>query len=122
MMSVREQVVLVVDDEEDVRAIAVEILISAGYRALEAGNAVEAIRLLAEHDIDLLFTDVAMPGLSGFALAREAKKLQPELRVMYTTGFVPAQGWDTERYGAVVRKPYRAQHLAAEVKKALRAP
>jgi CheY-like chemotaxis protein len=111
--------VLVVDDNDQVRDLAVEILTEAGYQTMGAGSAVEAIRHLTAKDFDLIFTDIAMPGLSGFALARQAKQLQPGLRVVYTTGFIPPDEWDELRYGRVLRKPYSPRQLAAEIAKAL---
>ena len=111
--------VLVVDDNEDVRDLAVEILSDAGYETTGAGNAVEAIRYLTQRDFDLIFTDIAMPGLSGFALARQARQLQPGLRVVFTTGFIAPEGWDEARYGRVLRKPYSPRQLAAEIARAL---
>lgn len=112
-------VVLVVDDNDHVRDLAIEVLTEAGYQTMGAGNAVEAIRHLTEQDFDLIFTDIAMPGLSGFALARQARQLQPGLRVVYTTGFIPPDEWDEHRYGRVLRKPYSPGQLAAEIAKAL---
>lgn len=111
--------VLVVDDNDQIRELAVEILDLAGYRTVAARNAVEAIRCLTAHDFDLMLTDIVMPGLSGFALARQAKQLQPTLRIVFTTGFVPAQIWDVRRYGAVLRKPFSAVRLTAEIARAL---
>jgi CheY-like chemotaxis protein len=111
--------VLVVDDNMLVRDLAVEFLSDAGYRTWGAGNAVEAIRHLTERDFDLIFTDIAMPGLSGFALVRQAKQLQPGLRVVFTTGFIPPEEWDEQRYGPVLRKPYSARQLIAEIARAM---
>ena len=108
-----------VDDNEHVRDLAVEILSEAGYQTMGAGNAVEAIRHLTQRDFDLIFTDIAMPGLSGFALARQAKQLQPSLRVVFTTGFIAPEEWDAIRYGRVLRKPYSPRQLADEIARAL---
>jgi CheY-like chemotaxis protein len=112
-------VILVVDDDQEVRAVAVTMLADAGYETLAASSAFEAIRLFGDRDVDLLFTDVAMPGLSGLALARRATLLQPKLRVLFTTGLIPAEGWDEQRYGKVVRKPYRERTLVEAVATAL---
>jgi CheY-like chemotaxis protein len=118
-MTSGRSIILVVDDEDEVREVAVAMLDAAGYMPLAASSAYEAIRILAERDVDLLFTDVAMPGLSGFALARQAMVLQPNLRIVFTTGLIPPEGWDERRYGKVVHKPYREGVLTAAIERAL---
>ena len=80
---------LVVEDDEDVRAHAVSILTELGYPVLEAGDATAALRMLDAHGaIRLLFTDVGLPGgLNGRQLADEARRRRPDLLVLYTTGY-----------------------------------
>ena len=79
--------VLAVDDDPDVRKIAVEILRTAGYRVIEAASPAQALEALAlEPSVELLFTDIMMPEMSGFELSRRAKQIHPGLRVLYTTG------------------------------------
>jgi CheY-like chemotaxis protein len=109
---VKTVTVLVVDDDDDVRDLAVAILEGSGYRVLAAAGGEEALRALAVDDaVDVLFTDVMMPGLDGFALARRAQALRPELRVVYASGYfagvVPAV--------PMLPKPYRPAQLAAEI-------
>lgn len=102
--------VLVVDDDPDVLLIATAILDIAGYSVLDAADGTEAMEILASNPkIDLLFTDIVMPGMNGFELAREAKQMRPNLRVAYTTGFlknIPPQQAGTE-YGPVIPKPWK---------------
>ena len=82
------EVVLVVEDEAAVRQFSAEALAVLGYRVLEADGAASALKLLAEHpDIQLLFTDVVMPDVSGRKLADEARRLYPKLKVLFTTGY-----------------------------------
>jgi CheY-like chemotaxis protein len=115
--------VLVVDDDEDVRSLAVATLHDAGYRALPAPNGDIALSMLQGGlNVDLLFTDIVMPGgLDGFSLAYEARLYQPEIRILYTTGFtnLSARGLARSVPGRMLNKPYRPSTLAAEVMRAL---
>ena len=83
-----ETLVLVVEDEPRMRTLAVEAFRDLGYGVLHADGPEHALAIIAERpDIDLLFTDVVMPGMSGRQLAEEAQRRRPELKVIYTTGF-----------------------------------
>jgi CheY-like chemotaxis protein len=113
--------ILVVEDDHDVREVALAVLEDAGYRVLEAGSGDEAHSLLLTHPdlrIDVLFTDVVMPGrFDGVDLANAARALRPELRVLYATGFanlVRANRADELR-GPVLHKPYRPAELHSAV-------
>src|SRR3954466_2170025 len=109
--------VLVVEDDRDVRELAIAVLEAAGYRVLEAGSGDEAHRLLLAHPdlrIDLLFTDIVMPGrLDGIDLANEARALRPGLKVLYTSGFadLAREHREEELHGLVLAKPYRPAEL-----------
>lgn len=82
------ETVLLVDDDDIVRATIGEMLEDLGYTVVEAPSGEQALALLQHGKIDLLFTDVVMPGaLSGPKLAEEAKKLDPALRVLFTSGY-----------------------------------
>ena len=85
----RGELVLVVEDEHDVRALTVETLRELGYDVLEADNGPSALQLLDSHPgIRLLFTDVGLPGgLNGRQLAEQARQRQPDLKVLFTTGY-----------------------------------
>ena len=112
--------ILIVDDEEAIRDVAGAILASAGYCVLTAADGNEAMRVLRSQPVDLLFTDIIMPGMSGYELAVAAKRLRPELRVLYTSGF---PGW-AHNSAVVPRahtlpKPWRAQQLVSEIDHAL---
>jgi CheY-like chemotaxis protein len=115
--------VLVVDDDEDVRSLAVATLHDAGYRSLPAPNGDIALSMLQSGlTIDLLFTDIVMPGgLDGFTLAYEAKLIQPDIKILYTTGFtnLSARGLARSVPAKMVNKPYRPSQLATEVMRAL---
>jgi CheY-like chemotaxis protein len=81
--------VLLVEDEAGVRHLARDVLSRYGYRVLEAANGSEALRLAAAHDgpIDLLLTDVVMPGMSGAELAAQFRTVRPAARVLYASGY-----------------------------------
>jgi CheY-like chemotaxis protein len=118
-MSETGKTILVVEDDRDVREIALTVLEEAGYRLLEAASGDEAYRLLLAHPdlrIDALFTDVVMPGrLDGIDLANAARELRPGLRVLYTTGFASLvrDNREEDMQGPVLRKPYRPGELRA---------
>jgi len=115
--------ILLVEDEPLVRETAAEMLRVLGYRAVAAADGNEALSRLADHpDVALLFTDVVMPGgLSGFALARTAHRLRPELKVIYATGYaeetIDHRGRPGD--GPLIRKPYRLADLADALRRTL---
>ena len=84
------ETILVCEDDEDVRSYSVEALKELGYHVLEAADGQEALRLLAESkgSVDLMFTDVVLPGgMTGAIVAQRAKELQPGLKILFTTGY-----------------------------------
>jgi CheY-like chemotaxis protein len=86
----REEIILVCEDDEDVRAYSVEVLRELGYGVLEAADGRAALSLLERPAlrVDLLFTDVVLPGgMTGAVLAEHAKVLRPGLKVLFTTGY-----------------------------------
>ncbi|MBV9931143.1 MAG: response regulator [Alphaproteobacteria bacterium] len=85
----RQETILVVEDDDDVRAYTVECLRELGYRVLEAHDGVSGLRLIERQadPINLLFTDVVMPNMTGRELADKARALQPGLKVLYTSGY-----------------------------------
>jgi CheY-like chemotaxis protein len=115
--------ILAVDDDEAVLDVAVEILRSAGYDVVGVTNARRALEVIAERpDIDLLFTDIVMPGeLHGFALAEKACLLRPNLRVVYASGY--CDFFDRRSLaapaGPFIPKPYRPRSLLSEIARAL---
>jgi two-component system cell cycle sensor histidine kinase/response regulator CckA len=108
-------VVLVVDDETDVRSLIAEILRGSGYRVFVAADGDAAISLLerATRPFDLLVTDVVMPVMSGTDLAARVTRSSPTTRVLFVSGFVPA-GSPSLRGAPLVAKPlHRAELLDA---------
>ena len=117
------ETVLVVEDEAQVRNLAVAFLTRLGYRVLQAEDAATALRVL-DHEprIALLFTDVVLPGGDGVTLAREARLRRPQLAVLYTSGYASGNVLDRipepER-GDLISKPYRREELAFKVRQVL---
>jgi CheY-like chemotaxis protein len=115
--------ILIVEDEELVREFAVELLVEFGYEVLAAANAREAMALIDDLGtrIDLLFTDIVMPGeLDGFALAREARRRRPALPVLYTSGYTNRTVEnEAAAFGPMMPKPYRPEQLRSEIERAL---
>jgi CheY-like chemotaxis protein len=113
--------VLVVEDDEHVRAISAEMLTSLGYRVHIAGDGREALAILQSGKaVDLLFTDLVMPGgMSGLELARQACRLRPGLAVLLTTGYAPRQSAGSEEF-PVIAKPFRLAALSEAVGRLVR--
>jgi CheY-like chemotaxis protein len=119
----KPKVVLVVEDEPTVRALAESSIGELGYATLSAANGREALALLmANNDIALLFTDINMPdigpdAIDGIELARRAVELHPGLRVLYTTGGVPTDGTRAlfVKDASFLAKPYTYDQLAKAV-------
>ncbi len=112
--------ILVVEDDHDVRAYTVEIIRELGYRVLEAHDGPAALRLLRrrEHRIDLLFTDVVMPGMSGRELADKAREIQSDLKVLYTSGYTRnsiVHGGRLDTGVEMIAKPFTYQSLAEKI-------
>ncbi len=119
------EVVLVVEDDTMVRKYVMTQIQSLGYTALEATNAAEALKIIdATEAIDLLFTDVIMPGaVNGRQLVEEALKRRPSLKVLYTSGYTENAIVHHGRLDTgvlLLAKPYRKSELARMLRLALR--
>jgi len=121
-----DEAILIVEDDDLVRRYVVALVESLGYRTFAAGNASEALTILDKGEkIDLLFTDVVMPGsIDGWQLAIEALHRRPALKVLYTSGYAKI---DMSRDGRLdtdvllLAKPYRKVDLAKMIRTALAA-
>jgi CheY-like chemotaxis protein len=117
--------ILLVDDEPDVRRLIRDVLAPQGYWILEAGNADEALRVAQEHGkpIDLLLTDVVMPGMHGHELAAQLLVQRPGLKVLYMSGFALVQAQHEmmearaglEPGSPILAKPFTAEGLTKKV-------
>ena len=121
------ETVLVVEDVSAVRGVAREMLERSGYRVLEAANGDQALRVAATHSgpIDLLLTDVVMPGISGRALAQQLAEIRPRTRVLYMSGYTDDA---VVNHGMLepgihyLQKPFTRDGLARKVHEVLRGP
>ena len=113
--------VLLVDDEPELRAIVAFVLAEEGCRVLEAEDAEDALTVLrSPAPVDLLFTDITLPGTDGVALADAAKSLRPDLPVLYTSAYgADAVRRGAVRYGPVLEKPWRPAELQAVLRELL---
>lgn len=109
--------ILVVDDDPDVRDYASRVLEDCGYSVLTAPDGATALLMLCGRTpIDVLFTDIVMPGLDGVEVARRASQQIPGLKVLFASGYAggPAPA------SPLLKKPYRAHQLAGEIAAMLR--
>jgi len=119
-----KETILLVEDEPDLRELVREILQSYSYKVVSAANGVEALRLWDQNDgrFDLLLTDLVMPeGMNGRELVIQLRQRQPDLKVIYTSGYNAAMA-ETERNhrdGLFLAKPYRPPALAKLVRDCL---
>jgi len=117
------ETVLVVEDEDRVRAMAVEALQGLGYSVIETGSPGEALDVVSEgRPITLLFTDVVMPGMSGSELATQALARFPDIKVLFTTGYAPDDDSRVSLPGLDVKplyKPYSIVQLSRRVRAAI---
>lgn len=114
------ETILVVEDNPEVQDVVGMLLDQLGYRVFNAPSAASALELLASGEaIDLVFTDVVMPGeLDGLALARQVKQRYPQIAVLLTSGY--AKAWHTFEAGlSIVRKPYQLETLAGAIREAI---
>lgn len=118
--------ILVVDDEDDLADIAKSILEEYGYRVLVAHRGTSALKVLDdENDIDLLLSDVIMPGMNGFELAELAIRKNPSIKVLISSGFTGNTSKIIKQNRndfPMLRKPYSNRELAAEVRRILDTP
>ena len=117
------ETILVVEDDEEVRRSSAEMLREMGYQVLEAGDAMDGVRLIVDRGgIDLLFTDIGLPGgVSGRALADAARTAQPGLRVLFTTGY-KQNNRDLDQSVHFIAKPFSLAALAAKVSEVMARP
>ena len=116
--------ILVVDDDQMIRDVTLRRLTSLGYRAIAAATGAEALEALASGaDVDLLLTDIRMPGgLHGPALAKEARRLRPQIKVLFVTGAPDdtlLQGDADEDGGQLLLKPCTKAELAEKIREVL---
>jgi CheY-like chemotaxis protein len=111
-------IVLIVENEVLVRMCAVEMVEDAGYEAIEAANADEAVAILeSRSDIRIVFTDVNMPGsMDGLKLARAIRDRWPPIHLIVTSGLARPGAGDIPTNGRFLAKPYEAAQLATALR------
>jgi len=118
------ETLLVVEDEEDVRGLARDVLVEGGYTVLVAATAEDAVRICEEHEspISLLLSDVVMPKVSGPQLAQRLVDLRPELHVLYMSGYTDeaiVHHGVLEPGTAFIEKPFTPEDLCGKVRDVL---
>ena len=119
--------VLVVDDEAIVRMLVTETLEELGYTAIEAGDGLQGLRILqSDASIDLLVTDVKLPGMNGRQLAEAARVVRPDLPVLFITGYAQsvggAQSVNLQPGMDLIGKPFSIDDLAAKIRQLVDGP
>jgi two-component system, response regulator PdtaR len=116
-----DRTVLVVEDEPFMRECLVDFLTADGFHMFEAGNVAEALVVFAQHpEIQLLFTDVSMPGkLDGCDLAQQIHALRPDVRIIITSGKKLRQDCHLPENGLFIAKPYSPTMISRTISKML---
>jgi two-component system cell cycle sensor histidine kinase/response regulator CckA len=120
------ETILLAEDEQDVREVAREFLESGGYTVIEAKNGAEALRLAIEHEavIDLLVSDMVMPGMTGKELARRLKQQRSSVCVVYMSGYTEQTAAETaaaDSHMLLLTKPFSRGTILRTVREALNA-
>jgi PAS domain S-box-containing protein len=115
-ISGRDRTILLVEDDAGVRAVTAAMLKELQFTVIEADNGSHALDIVdSKPDIDLLFTDIVMPGMNGFELGRRARERRPQLPVLYATGY-SASYTAPEKGADVLTKPYREADLLTKLR------
>ncbi len=118
------QRILLAEDDEDMRRFLVKALEKAGYDVVSSGNGLEAYERLKEEPFTLLLTDIVMPEMDGIELARKASELDPDLKIMFITGFAAvALNPDNQapKNAKILSKPFHLRDLVDQVERMLAA-
>ncbi|RKZ61362.1 MAG: hybrid sensor histidine kinase/response regulator, partial [Gammaproteobacteria bacterium] len=117
-----DETILVVDDEKALCGLAKEILINHGYKVLCAENGKKALEILETESVDLLFTDVIMPGMDGYELASRVKKSYPDIIIQMASGFSNLRHeseFNEKLHQQRLLKPYNSKMLLHRVRELL---
>lgn len=114
LVGTKRPVVLIVEDDSLLRMDAVDMIVAAGFEAVEAANADQAIDILeARRDIAVVFTDIQMPGsMDGLKLARAVRGRWPPIKIVATSGLVNVRETDLPEGGRFLPKPYSPIQVA----------
>ena len=112
--------ILVIDDDDDVREVMTAILSNIGYQLQTASNGAEGLRLVEEWRPDLVVLDFSMPGMNGAEVALKSRQQQPDLRILFVSGYADSSALEAAVGGTpLLHKPFRPADLAAAVATAL---
>ncbi|MEZ5854872.1 MAG: response regulator [Hyphomicrobiaceae bacterium] len=121
---VTQQRILLAEDDDSMRIFLARALERAGYDVIAFDNGAEAYQRLKEEPFTLLLTDIVMPRMDGIELARRASELDPELKIMFITGFAAVtlnNEVTTPKDARVLSKPFHLKDLVSEIDKLLAA-
>jgi PAS domain S-box-containing protein len=122
----RHEVILVVEDDNDVRLFTTESLRDLGFTVREANDGPSALQQLEQHpDVQLIFTDVGLPGVNGAQLVAAARALRPDIKVLFTTGYARNAIVHQGRLDAgveLITKPFTRVQLASRIRDVLDVP
>src|SRR5246127_3513595 len=112
--------ILLAEDDNDMRRFLVKALENAGFQVSHHDNGMAAYQRLREEPFEMLLTDIVMPEMDGIELARRASELDPDIKIMFITGFAAvALNSDSAapKHAKVLSKPFHLRDLVNEVKK-----
>jgi two-component system cell cycle response regulator CpdR len=116
--------ILLAEDDNDMRRFLVKALENAGFQVSSFDNGMSAYQRLREEPFEMLLTDIVMPEMDGIELARRASELDPDIKIMFITGFAAValnSDSDTPKNAKVLSKPVHLRELVSEVNKMLAA-
>ncbi|GLK79350.1 response regulator [Methylopila turkensis] len=116
--------ILLAEDDDDMRRFLVKALENAGHSVVSFDNGLSAYHRLREEPFELLLTDIVMPEMDGIELARRATQLDPDIKVMFITGFAAVAlnpDSQTPKDAKILSKPFHLRELVSEVDKLLAA-
>ena len=116
--------ILLAEDDTDMRRFLVKALQTAGFEVISYDNGMSAYQRLREEPFQLLLTDIVMPEMDGIELARRAAELDPDIKIMFITGFAAVAlnpDSDAPKDAAVLSKPFHLKDLVNEVERLLAA-
>ena len=123
-MTQASQKILLAEDDNDMRRFLVKALENAGYEVIDYDNGMSAYRRLREEPFELLLTDIVMPEMDGIELARKASELDPDLKIMFITGFA-AVALNPDNHAPkdakILSKPFHLRDLVDQVERLLAA-
>ncbi|MDH3354389.1 MAG: bacteriohemerythrin, partial [Chromatiales bacterium] len=115
------ETILVVDDEESIRQLSEELLKVHGYRVLCAENGDKALNILKSESVDLLLSDIIMPGMDGYQLAEEVSKNYPDIKIQMFSGFSDNRHTESHKklHEKLLRKPFTSEILLQRIRELL---